>query len=299
MKKIFLIILLFFVGCKSVQQPHFSQSDYNLAEDITTVYTSISETTGGIRDTNNQIRGDAVTIRNSAETVSIKIPAESGVNSEIETIKNKSVDILSHTDDIAKLTGQLELAQGNLQISVAKVDQIKKNNELLQKEKDEVIVENDKLKQEIQNTQQRMFKVTTFLFPICAIGIGLSAALIFFKQIKFGIAGIVACGTTIIVAITISKMAAYLAIAGAIILLLIMGFILWQLFVNRKTIFELVETVEVAKDNMPEDAKTKVFGDNKNPGLADKLQSTATKAVVKTEKSNLGNLWSYAKEKTS
>ena len=77
-----------------------------------------------------------------------------------------------------------------------------------------------------------------------------------------------------------------------------MGFIVWHLFVNRKTIFELVETVEVAKDNMSEDAKTKVFGDNKNPGLADKLQSPSTKTVVKTEKKNIGNLWSYAKGKT-
>ena len=115
-----------------------------------------------------------------------------------------------------------------------------------------------------------------FLPSVMVAGFVIGIIILALGQRLIGGAVSVACVAGLVLSITFIKYGWLIAILGVIILLAAIGFVIWQLIVNRKVITELIMTAEIAKDRLPQVEKEAVF-----KVLAAQLQNPTTKKIVK------------------
>ena len=104
------------------------------------------------------------------------------------------------------------------------------------------------------------------------------------------------CGLVLMIAIFVNQFILYLAIGGGILLLLMAGILLYNIYIKNKAFSEVVETVEATKTKLPSDKKAELFGEDGQTGIMDSIQSPETIKMVKKEKSKM-SLWNTMKNK--
>jgi hypothetical protein len=103
------------------------------------------------------------------------------------------------------------------------------------------------------------------------------------------------CVVVMSVAIFVETYFIYLVIAGGLILLGLVGVLVWNISIQKRAFKEVVETVEIAQENLPEEARNKLFGGNGETGIMKGLQNQNTMNLVQKQKQKMSNLWHYAK----
>jgi hypothetical protein len=99
------------------------------------------------------------------------------------------------------------------------------------------------------------------------------------------------------IAIFVETYFIYLVIGGGIILLGLVGFVIYNIIIQKRAFKEVVDTVEVAQSQMSDSARTRLFGGEEETGVMDTIQSPSTMELVKKEKAKMSNLWSFSKRK--
>jgi hypothetical protein len=134
---------------------------------------------------------------------------------------------------------------------------------------------------------------TNWLATVSMIGICLGVAA-FVNGQKLAIPIIVACGVGLFLSLAVARYAAILAFGG---LVLAVGIVVYAVFSKNKAIRQLVATVDVARENLPEDADKKLFGDE-NCVIKGAIQSGTTTRIVKRVKNGgLKNLFGVKQER--
>ncbi len=136
--------------------------------------------------------------------------------------------------------------------------------------------------------QQEVGKSVLWMVPWLILGSGGAIVLIFLKQIKLGIALGAGCVVSLILALTVFKHLAIVTWGAVAVGALVAGYGLYRVWINRRAISELVMTAELAKEDMTEDAQTRVFGDE-GSGEAGEIQSKATEKLVAVERKRNGD----------
>ena len=293
-----IVILLFFTsGCDLFQKnkEHLLIPDFKIKEDIDRSLVVINENTIVIKEKTEIISTKAQSIYNSAIVIESEIPSKNKekIIPHLETIKENSKSIIKDSQEIFKANMSI-LEIKNILISAKnKVKSTDLILEKLVKERDDLLEENKKI---LEQKNSQLHKTLQWLIVSCIVGCGAFIVLFFFTGSKGGLFAAGGCGLVLIITIFVDKYIAYLAIAGGIILLLMVGILIYNIYIKNKAFKEIVKTVEITQDNLEESVRDKIFGkeDGEN-GLMRKIQSPSTEKLVKKEKSKIDNLWEYAK----
>jgi hypothetical protein len=228
----------------------------------------------------------------------------SEVNAKLSQIDTSAKTILADSDglikkypDENKMTG----IKDNASSIVGDTEFLKKTAVDIQGSISDLKKENEKLKKElekaIEDKNSSIQKMLKWMIGLSIVGCSVCMVLFFMFGSKWGVSGAIACGVVLIISVAVQKFLLYFALAGAVLLLVIIVILIYNVWVKNKAFTEVVNTVEVAQDKLPELDKKMLFGGVGENGLMDKIQSKTTMALVKKEKAKMSRLWNYAKEK--
>ena len=293
-----LTLLLFSTsGCNLLKQnnEHLLIPDFKIKEDLDNSIKIINDKTVVIEEKSDHISITAQEVYNKAVGIQSKITDENKekINPDLETIKENSKSIIKDSREILKANMSI-LEIKNILISAK--NKVKSTDLILNKivkERNDLLEENKKI---LEQKNSQLHRTLQWLIVSCIVGCGAFIVLFFFTGSKGGLFAAGGCGLVLIITIFVDKYIAYLAIAGGIILLLMVGILIYNIYIKNKAFKEIVKTVEITQDNLEESVRDKIFGkeDGEN-GLMRKIQSPSTEKLVKKEKSKIDNLWRYAK----
>ncbi len=304
MKKLLLITmmlgLLISSGCddwfKEKDHLLIDQPNFRITEDIDTAIGTINTNTKEIDSKTDSISTSAQDIYITAVSIPPDLSEESKakVEPKIESIKEDSKSIIEDTKEIIKATASIKATKEMLSGTKEKVkdtddvlkDLVKERNALTKK-----------LKKAEEARDSALHNALRWLIVASIVGAGALGIFGLMYSSKMCLALSAACIVVMSVAIFVETFFIYLVIFGGLILLGLVGALIWNIFVQKRAFKEVVNTVEVAQDNMSEETKDILFGGKDRTGIMDSIQSPETMKMVKREKAKIGNLWLYAKNK--
>lgn len=285
MKKIIYIYIILFVNFLIIGCNEHKKFDIQYNKDkMHNATTKIEKNINSIKDDNNIITKESKNISNNIDPIKNILSQEE--LKYIYNIEESNKNILSKSNNI----NDYIINMNNYMSTIKETDSIISTmNEELQKYKKEKNAAERKIKSE----NLKMFQ-TIIWFSV--IGFGISVALFFLSSPKIGTAGIVATISTIVLSIGLSQYYFYIAIAGLIITIGIVGYLIFKVFIQNKAFQEVIETTEIAKKYMDKNKKEEVFGNKEKIGITEKIQNKNTKKLVSNKKKKLGKLWNIQKE---
>lgn len=294
--KLFLIILVMMFmcsGCKTL--PPSNKPEVNTLQDIKNAQKTVEESSKIIEKASGKITTEAHKIIVEATEAQSKVPenAKAVINPHLISIKESSTSILEDTTIINKASAKLDGAKSLLDGAGKKVIIVETALNKITNERDAALVAQKKAEEDRDSQMQKMLQ---WLIISCIVGCGAFTVLFFFTGSKGGLMAAGGCGLVLIIAIFVNKFITYLAIGGGVLLLFMAGVLLYNIYIKNKAFSEVINTVEVVKNNLTEDKKIELFGKKKN-GVINDMQNNNTKTLVKIEKKKISNLWDYSKNK--
>ena len=270
-----LLMLMAVIGCEKVMQIT-NDPEFNTAKDT-------KQAVKKIEDIQEKVTDSSKTIRKEATDIELE---------DKEEIKKKSETIIKETVKIDTATEELTTVRANL-------DKVKKEAEILDDSLKNVIKERDKALKDkneaIDKKNEKLHSLIRYLIVGCIVGVGIFAVVFFMYGSRFGIVGAAACALILTISIFVEAYFAYLALIGGVILVGLVGVLIWNVVVQKRAFKEVVNTVEITQDNLPEERRIKLFGGQGETGIMDGIQSRNTMYLVQKEKKKMSNLWTYAK----
>ncbi len=282
-----IVILLFSNGCDwfgGYKSPTVTPN-LNTKNDITKAQEIISESSENIKNASSEIVDEAENIK--TETTKVNT---TNIDPFLTKIQEHSDSIISETNKISKAVAILESSQNLLNNASEKVGNIEDALKGLEKERDD-------LKKKLKEKDSEMDRILTYIIVGCVILAGLFGVFFVFYGNKIGLVGAAGCAVVMAVAIFVKTYFMYLAIFGGVIIVALIGGLVYTVIIRKRAFKQVVDTVEVVKDNMPAETKTKLFGGEGETGIMDTIQTNATMKLIKAEKAKIGKLWDYAKRK--
>jgi hypothetical protein len=300
-----LLGLIFFGGCDMMCNklglfcptgPPSQKPELEIQKDITKVEETIEDSSATIKKASGDIKEEADNINEETTEVQSKIPNEAKeiIIPHLDSIKGSSGIIIENTAKIDTATTELASANKVLKGAGVKISTTEKALDDIVKERDRALAAKIKAEEERDSA---LHKAIRWLILACIVGAGACGVFGFMYGSKACLTASIVCIVIMSVAIFVETYFVYLVIGGGVILLGLLGMLAYNIIIQKKAFKEVVETVEITKDSLPEEEKEKLFGKKHNTGIMDSLQSKETMALVKEEKSKISNLWNYSKNK--
>jgi hypothetical protein len=286
--KVALIVsLMFLAGCQFLKP----KPNQHLEKDMKEITKVINESADSINDSALTIDKNVITIKQHAKEVLIQSPETAtlvkGIEKSANNIASESQKLKGVSLDLAKAGVKSDISERAIDTIVDRAIDAEK----IQEEQAEKIIKLE------ENAKAGLNKMLKWIIGACVIGAGACAAMaVFFGNIKGGLTGAAACIVIMTLAIAVSQYMMYIAIAGGIIVVGTLGVLGYQLFIQRRAISDNVWTQEVAKRNMSEAIREKIYGTGEGKGQAGKIQSATTQKIIKNIKSKLPKGWHVTKE---
>ncbi len=295
-KLLFILIALMLLcsGCDLFQQrPKTTLPEMNTGKDISQTQSIIEKSTKEIKEATGDISKETQAIKKEIDQ--IKIPAElrKEIDVHLDKINKSSNTISEKTQDINKSVAELAGATSLLDNAGKKIITIEKALDDITKERDRAIIARDEA---LADRDSALHKTLQWLIVGCIVGCGAFIVLFFYTGSKGGLFAAGGCGLVLIIAIFVNMYIVWLAIAGGVLLLLMVGWLLYNIYIKNKAFSEVVSTVEVTKTGLTLDKKAELFGKDGEIGLMNKIQSTSTIDLIKKEKAKM-SLWNSVKNK--
>jgi hypothetical protein len=274
--------------------PPSNKPEVNTVEDIQETQKIIKESSETIEKASGEIADEANKIIIEANEAKGKIPkeAKAEIAPHIDSIKESSTAILEDTTTINKASAKLVAAQSLLDSAGKKVVIVEDALDKMAEERDSALEAKRKAE---ADRDSALHKTLQWLIVGCIVGCGAFIVLFFYTGSKGGLFAAGGCGLVLIIAIFVNMYIVWLAIGGGVLLLLMVGWLLYNIYIKNKAFKEIVDTVEIAKSNLPSDKKAELFGGKGQTGIMDGLQSKSTMNLIQKEKSKMSSLWLYAK----
>ena len=273
-----------------------NKPEVNTLQDVEEAYKTVEESSGVIEKASGEISNEANKINTEANEVKGKISGETKleIDPHLDSIKESSKAILEDTTTINKATAELEGAKSLLDNAGKKVIIIETALDTMTAERGAAIEAKRKAEADRDSQMQKMLQ---WLIISCIVGAGICVVAFFAFGNKTGLIGAGACILILALASFVQAYFIYLAIIGGCLLLLLLIGLIWNIIVQKRAFSQVVETVEVAQDNMSEEARNKIFGGEGEQGIMKNVQNKETVDLVQKEKNKMSSLWNYAKNK--
>ena len=253
--------------------PEFNRDQLNPARE------NVEAASDQVGEASKAIKGSAGVIKQEADQTEAVIPNDirPAAVPHLNTIRKEAGNIEDNT--VA-----LDEAESRLRQSIIELAAADKAFKAVEGEYNQAVSDlrkaEDARDEAIADRDSAARKMLTWLIVLSVVGIGVSGALIFFGSPKMGIMGIAISAGVLVVAITVTKYFDYIAWGGLGLIVIIAGFAIYHLFIQKQVIFETVRTGEVMKNRLSKDHKKHIFGDGAEPGVAHSLQSGSTMKLV-------------------
>lgn len=119
-------------------------------------------------------------------------------------------------------------------------------------------------------------------------GLVLSIVLAFMGN-KIAVTVAIGCAISLALSIFLIQSWAYIPWVVGGILLIAAGVTIWQIIEKKKAVEELIVTGEIAKHELGEEKRKKLFGDGALPGVVSSIQSNSTQKMVQEARQKLPN----------
>jgi hypothetical protein len=289
---IIFLCAIFIIGCCPKSAPIFQHVD--MSENIKNAQEIIGDSISKTDESTDIISKKAKKIISITDQMELRSQQNPEILSFLNGISVSASDILQANSIISSTINNLKRARDNIKTISSKADTQKKQLEKLEKYNAALEESKKKLLEESSlKTKEAMFWLTIS----CVIGIGISVALILYGS-RIGIFGVVSCVVTLVVAIAIQQFYMYFAIIGVVFLVIIIGALLYNVFVQKRANMEFIKTVEIAKDNMTPNQKMKIFGDVGESGVVGQIQSKSTQQIVGKTKKKIRTVWDFFKQES-
>lgn len=248
------------------------QSDVSdSADKVGKISDSVSQSADNIDKEADQIRSIA-----PEETRATFEPNLTGINKETQSLRQNS-------EELAVVRTDLEAAKAQLEVQQDRVNQLLSANSVSQEEISRLEEENQKLQSE---SQELLRAKMAWIGVFSVFGIGIAMVLGFLTRsstaILIAIGFVITLGVSVAVSMYMSYIGyATIAITG-LAALCVVGYTAYNLFTQNRSVEELVQTSEVAKNYLTQEARDHIFGRGPEPGVADHVQSLRTKELVRT-----------------
>ncbi len=295
-KILFMLFLFLFVlsGCDLFNHNNTDVPDLKIQEDIKSAQNAVEKSSIIIKKSSDEITKEAISIKKEADKTSNALPLKERekVDPHLSSIKESSDAIIEDTYDINKATAELSSVNSLLNNAEEKIIAVESTLKKVETERDTAIEERDKA---LIDKNSQMQKMLQWLVIACIVGAGLCVVAFFMFGSKMGIVGAGACVLVLTLASFVQAYFAYLAIAGGLILLALLGVLIWSVILQKKAFSQVVDTVEVTKNGLSPAKKEELFGKDGEIGLMNKIQSPSTINLVKKEKAKM-TVWNSIKK---
>jgi hypothetical protein len=244
-----------------------SNRKHNKVDEPITIQDSIADTSDAsvkVKDSATSIDKSADVIKEEATTIDKKVPGQ--VEPEVARIKGEADLIKGESVKLREVSVQL----------INTSEQLQRELEYQQELQGEITnLQEDLAAEQEEATQQ----VKKFLFILVGLGVLVLIGSIIAKSISGAAAGII----TLCISLAIIRYIEYLALAGAIVLGVVAVYIFYEAWKHRQTrlaLEESVETAEIAKTRMSDQARQEIYGNGVMPGAAASVQSKSTQTMV-------------------
>lgn len=292
-KILFIFSLLIICGCENITSKTESKN-YNASQDIKNIEKNISENSSNITKSSENIEERAKEIREEANEAEIKISEENKkeIKPHIDKIKENSNEIIEESTNIQHYSDKILSSKDLLNDANNKIKLMEGDINQIQKERDKALKERDKA---IEAKNSQLKKMLQYLIVGSLALTGLFAALFFFTGSKIGMIGAVGCGIVMATAMFVEAFMTYIIIGGAIIFIVLIALLIYNIYKQKKAFFEVVDTVEIAQEHLDPSTRNKIFGGTGETGIMDTIQSSSTIQMVKDAKKKMSKLWYYSK----
>ena len=279
-----IVCLMFISGCSI-----FRSNNEHLERDLSESTKIVNVSADNILSSAKKIDKEVISIKQSANT--IRTPEQSEI---VENITESAENITAESGKLKEVSSALSKTGVKLEISGRTVDDYVSRTIDAEKHNAKLTNENIQLKEDVKTGMGKMLK---WIVGGCLIGAGACAAMvIFFGNFRGGVAGASACLIIMTLALAVGQYMAYIAIAGVVVIVGSLGLLVYQLFIQRRAIFDNIWTQEIVKKQLPITLKEKIYGGNEDAGQAGIIQSASTQKIVKNIKRKLPRGWTVIKE---
>jgi hypothetical protein len=300
---VMMMIMMFGVsGCQLLcdkagwfcEDPPHNIPEQNIHKDVVEAQKTVEKTSITIEKATKEISTEANKISTEANKAQGKVPeeAKAEIDPHLESIKESSTAILEDTTTINKATAELEGAKSLL-------DGAEKKVVIVEEALDKMTVERNKAleakKKAEADRDSALHKAIRWLILASIVGAGALGVFGFMYNSKMCLTLAAVCIVVMSIAIFVEAYFMYLVIGGGIILVALVGFMIYNIYVQKKAFKEVVDTVEITQENLPDEKRSKLFGGKGQTGIMDGIQSKSTMDLVQKEKGKMSNLWMYAK----
>ena len=275
-----LLLLTSVCGCSKEQQYSPTQfPEFKLKEDIENSIKTINNETIIIEEKSENIQNESQKIYDGAIIIeSSFVEDKSKIEPYLDNIKNSSKIIIKDSKEIIKANLSIQEVKNILKSAEDKISTSNKLIEKIIKERDKALKDKEDILKE-KNSQ--LHKTLQWLITGCIIGCGAFIILFFFTGSKAGLFASGGCGLVLMIAIFVDKYITYLAIGGGVLLLIMAGILVYNIYIKNKAFSEVVSTVEITKQELSPESKIKIFGEKKKIGETKKIQSPSTEVEIK------------------
>jgi ABC-type multidrug transport system fused ATPase/permease subunit len=269
---------LFLIGCAGR-----SIDDSGNVAEVTESQKQTKETGKSLSKIADETESRAGTIEGHADNISAAISPEtkSIIDPDIKGIKNETKEMRSDSSEMKVLAQKLEQISSDLAKEQKKIDASEKNAKEYKKKIIEQTEEITKLKNENTKMIQNML---AWVSVLCVIGIGISLLIGFVLRTPVAFLVASGCAATLGVSIAVTIYMKSIGLVAIICmgvgLLVASVYVIMQIINRDKVVKDLVDTNEIAKQNLTAENKKKVFGGDDKPGLVEEIQSPITKQFV-------------------
>ncbi len=293
--KLFLICIIFLcTGCSLFQKKPQNKPEFNTLKDIRNTQKVINKSANTIDKGVSDIIKETNKIDTEASNIKNKIPSELkySITPHLNKITESSDSIKKDTLKINKATANLSSAISLLENAEEKIIITEDSLDKIAKERDEAIVARKEAEEARDSTLHKTIRWLILGSIVAAAGLGVFGFM-YGSKLSLTLSG--TCIIIMSIAIFVETYFFVVIIFGAIVLIGLIGALVWNIIVQKKAFSQIVDTVEVAKSNLPLDIKAELFGDDGQTGIMDSIQSPETIKMVSKEKKKM-LLWNSMKK---
>lgn len=295
---VLLLAVLFacsFTSCKIIDKsevPEPLPAPEGTVDMVKALRDDAGKTSKALHDSSTRLHRSAKDIDKAAVDISKK-DRDGKVESEVTTIRTEAGKVVTEAEYIMKLSlilgeARAELHQTKEQVS--QLEKVVKNRDTIISGKDSIIEKKEAQMQELEEKHKKALQRMLMYAIMAGLAmVAVSAMLVVNgngKAIGVGVAGAVLS----LSALAVSFFMANLALIGAIGAVVIVGFVgykIWEQKRDKQAQYELVRTTELIKKDLDTEDKVNLFGDVVGDGEVGALQSDATKAIVRANRARL------------
>lgn len=281
---LFLILITISFGCQGTGSSFMGEvgdpipTVNETQENVKNIKDDVENTKDGFKETTESIEEKAKKGKDRTPETSKEDlwPLWDGILSEtstqwilIERLDSVVLDLNKTQDKLKDVENQVSDLKGAYKDQVQKTENAEKRIEELESSVNNQIVE-----------KYIWISVASFAGLVISIALAL-------MWTKKALVMAVICAISLILSIALLQTFQYFWIIAVVGIGLASVYLIWELWVNKKAVKELVKTGELAKKELDPEKKKKIFGDGPEPGVVNQIQSNGTKGIVKNVRKSL------------